>query len=471
MSNTRKVAYNTIIQIIARVIVTLVSLVALAYTARYLGVVGMGQYNLIFAYLGLFGVILDFGFFLLQVREITKTPERTQYIIGNILGLKLALSLVVFTSAYLVAIFIYHDPIIILGVLIGVVSQASLSYAQVPISLFQARLQMDRVALSNVITRLAYVGLIFWAINANLGVIGIVIAATVANVLALIIQMLLAWGQVPILPQWDLGYWWKFVKEAAPLGAAVVLATVYFRVDSVMLSLLKGNYEVGIYTTPYKIVEVVLTIPTIFMSSVFPVLTAAVLHSREAVVRVFRKAFDFSMLLGVPIVIGATMIATPLMTAIAGPEFSASGPVLQIIIWTTLLSFIGAVLTYTLIAAGKQILLTIPYIIAAVFNIVANLLVIPRYSYIGASYITVATELIVTVYAGVLVYRIFKLTPAWPVLIKAIIASIIMAGVMYWLGSVNLIINIVVAMVVYGVMILILRAIPREVLKELKLVR
>ncbi len=431
----------------------------------------MGKYNLIFAYLGLFGVVLDFGFFLLQIREIAKTPEREGYIIGNVMGLKLALSVIVFSAAYVAAIFLYHDPIITTGVLIGAISQASLSFALVPVSMFQARLQMDRVAITNIITRLIYIGLVVWAIRAGQGVMGIVVSATIANVTAFIIQTALIWPQRPIIPYWDIKYWWHFIKQAAPLGAVVVLATIYFRIDSVILSLMKGDYAVGIYTTPYKVVDVALSVPTIFMSSVFPILTKAWNENKEATFRIFRKAFDVSALLGFPIVVGTMVISTPLMVAIAGKDFAPSGLALQIIIWAVLMSFFGSVLNYTIIAAGRQAWLTLPYLVATVFNIAANIILIPRYSYIGASYITVATEALVMVYAGFLVFRLLRITPAWVVTLKALIASAVMAGVMYWLKLDNIILNILLGGAVYGATIVAIKAVPREMLRELKLIK
>src|SRR3990172_481030 len=191
-SATKKVAYNTVVQVISRVIITAISLVAIAYLTRYLGVSGYGQYTLIFAYLALLGVAVDFGFFLLQVREVTRHPGRESYVLGNVMGLKIALSLVVFGVGYILATAIYSDTTVQQGVLIGVLSQTALALLQVPISLFQARLQMRKVAIANIITRTVYLGLILWAVKNDLGLIGVLWVTAAANILALVGQW--AWA-------------------------------------------------------------------------------------------------------------------------------------------------------------------------------------------------------------------------------------------------------------------------------------
>lgn len=468
MSNTRKVAYNTIVQVISRALTTAISLVALGYLTRYLGVAGYGQYDLVFAYLALFGVMVDFGFFLLQVREITKQPERESYILGNVLGLKLALSAVVFAIGYGIALFVYHDPIITTGILIGSISQAALAWTQVPISLFQARLQMDKVALLNILSRAAYLAGIIWGVRAGWDVVGLVTSVTVINVVFFFVQMAMASPLAKILPQCDLKYWRHFLKEALPLGTAIVLASIYFSIDRVMLSVMKTTYEVGIYGTPYRVISVVLTFPTIFMSSVFPVMTRALDTSREHALRVFRKAFDFSALAAFPIAFGTLMVATPLMVLIAGKDFAPSGAALQWLIWATLLSFFGSVFNYTMIAAGRQRALTLPYLFAAIFNVVANWIFIPTYSYIGASVVTVLTELIVVLWVGAITYRSLQLTPAWVVTTKALVSAVVMALAIWFIDSPSLLINVGVGVVVYGGMILILRAVSPNILKELR---
>ena len=467
MSSTRKVAYNTVIQVVARAVTTVISLVALGYLTRYLGVAGYGQYDLVFAYLSLFGILVDFGFFLLQVRETTTHPDKEAYILGNILGLKLALSGLVFVVGCIGAFIIYDHPAITIGILVGSLSQAALAWAQVPIGLFQARLQMGKAAIMNILSRAAYLVGVLIGMNAGWGVVELVASVSVINLAAFFVQLAMARPLVRIVPQWDFGYWKKFIHEAMPLGVALVLATIYFSIDRVMLSVMKTTYEVGIYGTPYRVIGVVLTLPTIFMSSVFPIMTQALRQDRSRALRVFQKAFDFSGLAALPIAVGTTMVATPLMVLIAGHEFAASGAVLQWLIWASALSFFGAVFNYTTIAAGRQRSLTLPYLVATLFNIGANWIFIPYYSYMGAAVVTVATEVLVVVWTGWITFRATGLKPNWLVTAKAVLAGLAVVGALWWLGSSNLLINIGLGAAVYLAVILLLKTVPKDMIKEI----
>ena len=449
MTDSRRVAYNTAVQIISRLITAAASVFIVGYLARYLGVAGMGQYNLIFAYLGLFGVVVDFGFFLLQVREIVRRPGEESYILGNLLGFKLALGAVVFGASYAVSLWIYDDPVLTTGILIGAISQAAISLAHIPTSLFQARLEMQKAALVNVVSRLAYVGAIWWAIQQNSNIIGIIWMVSLVNVLALGWQFIWAGTSVKIKPQWDWRYWLSFVREAAPLGVITVLAMLYFRIGTVILSLFQDTYAVGLYTTPQKLLDVVLTVPVIFMSSVFPVLTLALKHDVSRAKTIFQKAFNAAMIMGFPITIGGSLLATPLMVMIAGSDYAASGPVLEALIWVTLLSFAGSVFNYTIIAAERQQALVAPYLVATLFNIVANYLLIPHYSYFGAVFTTIITELLVIIWVAIIVKREFKFLPHPNIVIRAAVCAGVMGVVLWQTEGVNLFIRIGLAGLAY----------------------
>lgn len=469
MSYTKRIAYNTAIQILARVITTGISIAVIGVLTRYLGVEGYGQYTLIFSYLSLFGVFVDFGFFLLQVREITKYPEREAEIMGSIFGLKLALSVIVFAIGYLVATFLYDDPAVVQGILIGSISQASLALQHIPNGYFQAHLRMQIAAALNVVARVAYIGLIVWAVQGDMGIAGLVWVTTAINLVIFLGQWLIVGRDMRLTPKVDFVYWKYFVMESLPLGIVVVLSMMYFKLDLVMLSLLKDEYAVGIYGTPYRVIEVLLTFPTIFMSSVFPVLTNALNENFEKAQSIFRRAFDFTALVALPIGFGTMAIATPVMVLITNStSFAPSGAVLSIIIWACVLSFFGAVFNYTVIAAGRQSILVWPYLVATIFNIVANIFIIPTYSYIGASYVMIATELLVISWVAWLTWKHCHLTPKLDVLFRAAAAAAVMyVLITFVLHLDSLVLNILIAGATYIGCAFLFRAVPPELIHKL----
>lgn len=467
MSNTRRIAYNTVVQVISRALTVGISLVTLGYLTRYLGVEGYGQYNVIFAYLALFGVMVDFGFYLLQVREIVSKPGKESYILGNILGLKLVLSVVVFTLAYLISRVVYDDPVLSMGILFGILSQASISFLHIPNSLFQARLQMQIVAIGNVFARLLYGVAIIWAVKSELPLVQLIGIVSAVNFLTFVAMMLVASRQIRVRPEFDITYWKQFLKEALPLGVSTVLAMLYFRIDTVILGYISGDFAVGIYSAPYKILDVILSLPVIFMSSVFPVMTQAIAQGPGNLQRIFDKAINYSIMAAAPIVAGAFWLSGPIILLLAGPEFELSIPVLRILVWVTAISFLGAVFTYTVIASGRQRILVIPYIVATIFNIVANIILIPKYSYLAAAYITIATEFVVTAWAGVLVYRTLQLSAPDPRWVKSIIAATGMIVVLSESGVTSLFVSIPLAALTYIVLLVALGGVPSGVIKHL----
>jgi O-antigen/teichoic acid export membrane protein len=467
MNDSKKVAYNTIVQVIARGITTLLSVVAISYMLRYLGVEGYGQYTLIFAYLALAGIFVDFGFFLLQIREIAKYPEREAEISGNVFGLKLVLCVVVFSLAYLASLIFYDNSVITTGILIGAFSQGAMALTLVPVSIFQARLQMQKVAVMNVFGRSLYLGLILWGVSSDIGLLGLLGAAAFANIAMWGLHWFWVNQLVRLVPRWDFKYWWYFIKQALPLGAALVLSTIYFKIDSIMLGAMQGNYAVGIYGAPYKIMEVVLSLASIFMASVFPVLTEALTISKERAQRIFQKAYEAMHLLAWPIIFGILAVGTPLMVLIAGEEFEPSGAALKVLIFAVGLSFIGGTFNHTLIASGNQRYLTLPYLAATIFNVVANWFFIPKYSYMGAAATTVATELLVVMVVLVLMIRVVGFVPTIKTPLKALGSAGVMFGVLWYAGIENLFINIALGGVVYVALILLTKAVDRQTIKEL----
>lgn len=69
-----------------------------------------------------------------------------------------------------------------------------------------------------------------------------------------------------------------------PYGIALFLGVIFFKVDTLFLSLMEdasvSDAIIGIYSIPMKIVEVGMMYGTIFLNSFLPVLTASISENR-----------------------------------------------------------------------------------------------------------------------------------------------------------------------------------------------
>jgi len=467
LSNTSKIAFNTAIQLVGKAVTVATSIVIVAYLTRYLGVAGYGDYATIFAYLGIFGVVVDLGLFVIGVREIAKHPDQEATILSNMLGLKIVFGLAIFALAYGITWGLPYSHVIRQGILLGAVSQFFISLNQVPLGSFQANLVMYKATISDVIARFLMLGLVWWFVGHNGTVLDMVLTVVAANIVAFGMNILLMRANYWLRPEFNLKEWGKIIKEALPMGIIMVLGAIYFRIDTLMLAGIKGSEAVGIYSAPYKILEVLLVVPSIFMSSVLPVITAAMNRSVADAQIIFQKAFNFLSITALPLVAGTVIASTQIMLLIAGGDFVASGPLLKILVIALGGSFINSVMIYTMIAADQQKQLLVPYLGATIFNIVANLIVIPHYSYWGAALVTVVTEIWVLLASGYLVLRKLKFKIKWRVFGLAFLSSVVMSGGLYFIRTENLIWLVVVGGVIYSSMMLLTKAVTKQELLEM----
>ena len=122
MRLSTKVAYNTIIQIISKIISTALGLVAIALITRYLGRVGFGQYTTIIAFLSFFGIVADLGLTLITAQMISQPGVDQDRILSNLLGLRLVTAIGFLGLAPLVILFFPYEPIIKIGVIVTTAS-------------------------------------------------------------------------------------------------------------------------------------------------------------------------------------------------------------------------------------------------------------------------------------------------------------------------------------------------------------
>ncbi len=480
MSLKRKIAYNTVAQITGRAINTVISIVAIGILTRYLGVAGFGNYTTVFAFVGLFSTLADFGFMLILLRELGAKKVSPEKAAGNVLSIRTIFAFAVYGLSFAVGWLLDYPLIVNLGIGIIALSMLWGTIQGTVIAILQANLRADKAVLGDVVSRLITLGLIIVFSRSQLGLLALLSAYPAGAFVGLIINAFYANQYVKLRFKFDKQYWRYLWSQSWPVGLASILAMVYFKIDSVMLSIMKTQVDIGIYGAPYKIYEVLLAFSALFIGVIFPIMSGYLAQQNlEKFRSAMQKSFDFMILLSVPLMVGAIILAKPIINIVAGSEFintstfSIAGysmtavTTLQVLAVTIILTYLTSIFNNMIIAAGKQRALLLPNLFFMILNVVLNLLLIPKFSYIGAGVATIITELCVLLINRRLLHSFISFRLSGSASVKAIIAGVAMALVMLSLRNSFIVFPLLAGCLIYCLVVVATKAVSKEMLREI----
>ncbi len=461
----RKIAFNTIISAGARIIGLALSLVIIGLISRYLGQDGFGYYSTILAFLFFFNSLADLGLYSICLREISRPKADEVKVISNAFTLKFVSGLFIFALSPII-VYLFPYPVEVkVGVLIGAVGFWLMSNQHVLIGIFQKYLRMDKVALAEVMGRLVQLGLVLFFVKYDFDFLYIVSALVFGSLVNFILLFLFGQKYIRISFEFDFKFWKSLLKESLPLALAIVFTMIYFKVDTIMLSLMKPVADVGIYNLAYKFLESLLFFPAMFVGLVMPLMSEYAFSAKKKFRKIIQRTSDILLIFAIPMVIGVIFLSENIVVLIAGPDFILSAGVLNILIVAAGIIFLGVLFSNMIIVLKKQKSLTYIYGAGVIVNLIANYIFIPKYSYYGAAWTTLLTELIVTI----LMLFVIKNIPSFRFVYKYVLAGLVMALVLYYFSSLPLFVLIILSIFVYfGVLFLIKGFSGREVLYLIK---
>ncbi len=475
----RAIAVNTIWMVGGKIATTFLSLVVTALLARSLGVYHYGEFITAFAFMAFFGVIADFGFFQILVREVAKNPEREPEITGNVFALRTLFAVVVYGAGAMLAWFFPYSQEVRLGIMVLALASFFLSINTTLIGVFQAHHQMFKAVAGDAISRIVLLVTIYLAVQSHWSLVGLLSLYVVANVVNLLITMLFIRRLVPLRFRFDWPAWRELFAEAWPLGVVTMLGIIYYRIDTVILSLLRSPADVGIYGAPYKMLDLLIVVPSIFMGNVFPAITRLLQTDKARVSWLIQAAFDTLMIVGFGMVAGLVVVAPAVIRLVAGPEFTTTTTIgfmghpitsveILILLSVALIPiFLGNLWGPIVIALGNQRSLIKPGVYAVVLNVLLNLVLIPRGSYLAAAIVTIITEVYIAIVWGVIAHRHFDFALRLGRVGKALLAAALMAVIIWPLRSSFILIPVASGIAVYGFLLVAFRAVPQQFLTRL----
>lgn len=234
----------------------------------------------------------------------------------------------------------------------------------------------------------------------------------------------------------------KHIKPALHVFVLNLIISIYVNLNTIMLGFMDGDFAVGLYTAANKLPHIVLSLVSSMGVVLLPRCSNLVATNRmDEFSRVCEKTTNLVLMMALPATFGLILLSYPIIQIFCGNDFIGAIPVLYwtspIILFIALTNVIGIQILYPL---GKEKIVIYSTIGGAIVNLILNILLIPRYSAVGAGISTFAAELMVLfiqLYVGrkYIPINIFKKDN-----LNYLLASIIMSFIVF--GAINLLDNI-----------------------------
>ncbi|KKS65014.1 MAG: Membrane protein involved in the export of O-antigen and teichoic acid [Parcubacteria group bacterium GW2011_GWC1_43_12] len=463
----RKIALNTIISSVARVLGTFISLATIGFITRYLDRAGWGEYSIISVFGGIFAVLADLGLYQVLVREISREGADENRIINNIFSLRLFGGLLIFAFAPLASLLFPYSSQLRWGILIGMIGFWLLNDIQVLVGVFQKRLRIDKIAIGELLGKLVQLGFIYLFIVLKFDFLWI--AATISfGAFANFAFVLFSVKKImPIKLEFDWPFWLEIWRKSYFLAISNILVTIYFSANALIISIFHPPDDVGIFRLSYKVLESLIFFPAMFAGLAMPLLSRAAHNDWPNFKKIFQIANNVLIITGIPLVLGGIVLSPRIIELLGGPNFPESMPVLAILMIAVGFIFFGTLFSYVLIALDKSRSLMIISSIGVILNLVLNFLFIPRYSYDGAAAITVLTEGLVTMLMAVSIFKIIGYLPSFKAGVKVLFASLIMAAAIWEFREQNVLILLIGGSLIYFCLLFLLKGISTREIKEI----
>lgn len=454
MTIVRRIARNTIALVIAELITKILAFIITIFIARHLLEADFGKYSFAFAFTSFFAIFSDLGLHVLTIREVARCGDRAHLYLGNVSLMKAALSCVAFILLAIIVSLTGFPPDITYAVYIVGAYVILNSFNQLFFSFFRAFEKMEYESIVRILEKIIIFAGVLMLVVGGYGLIPIVGMYLLANIVAFVVAGTILLKKIAV-PRFSMDY--AFMKdalrEALPFGITAIFVTIYFQIDTVMLSFMQGDAVVGWYNAAYQLIFGLMFIPGAFVGAIFPVMSRFHTSSPSSLWRLFRGAFKYLFISSLPIVIIGFLYAPEIISLLFGSAYEQSAVALQVLILVIPVIFLTSLLGPTLQAINWQRTVTSLTGVSALFNVGLNMIMIPLYSYVGASMATVLTEILGLIFLLYFLGRNTSITSLVHPLFQTLVAGL---GFFLFLYVIDMVLSVhwillsVVGILIYG---------------------
>lgn len=325
----------------------------LVVVTRHLGPADYGAFRTAQAYLSFVYLLANLGLPVVLLREMGfARPDRPQ-LLAAALGLRLVSALSFFAVAVACVWLLPWEPKVQSAVAVAASGFVALSLFDTLSAVFHVRLRQAGqlyAELSAALLLVAGAAVVAWAGGGVVALAGVLAASQ-------LLQLLVAWRAaarlLPVGLAWERSRWRSLLSAALPLGVANLLIVLYYRADTLLLSLLRPVAEVGIYGVASRLLDTAVGTAILFANLLSPLL-AARRHDPLQFRQLFGHGVDAVAVGGGAIALALALFGAEIAALIGGPAFAAAGPAVTILAFTFWLAAFSLLLRGAVTVIDRQ---------------------------------------------------------------------------------------------------------------------
>jgi O-antigen/teichoic acid export membrane protein len=401
-------------------------------------------------------------------RDAEDGASRIRAIYGNVLLLRLSLSLLAAALLVLAAWSTGRPPVMIGAIALGALGLIMYSVQGASEAMLSGFERLDIVSGVRVFYQLAFVvvgAVMLWI---GLGYYGLILA----NLLGIALITVMCWRAAKrqgILPgRAGLRDWPALLRASIPFGLIGFTLGLSYKFDSVLLNIFRGDAETGYYNAAYNLVFSTVVLSNVINTSLYPSLARQAASAPQSLPAIYERALRYLLVLALPIAGGTWALSDQIVPFLFTAAYMPAVPALQVVIWVVPLMFASEFLGYVVLVASAERAAARTVIVSTSFNVIVNLLVVPRFGFLGAAVMTVVTEaVLVGQYIWMLRSQMRRVN--WSqAIVRPLLAALAMGGLVLALRGLPLVLNVALSGLAYVGLLLLLGVVGRE---ELRFVR
>ncbi|MEI6288693.1 MAG: flippase [bacterium] len=451
--NSRNLAKNTTFYTMALAGQKALSFVYFILVARFIGVEDQGKFTFALSFTTIFAMFLDLGLTQIIIRETAKDKNKAEKYLAATVGFKIAASFFIYALVIvLVNIMGYSEltkNLVYVSGLVMLLDSFSLSFYGAIRGHQNLFYESIGVILNQIIVLAIGVVVIFM----HLGLIplmAVYLLGSLSNFIWSVFNLQKKFGvRVHALFDWPLTR--QLLLLSLPFAIAGIFSRIFSSIDVVLLSKMAGDRAVGIYSVAFRAAFALQFVAMAFSAAIYPAFSNYFAHEREKLSDLFVKSMYWLMFLAAPLSFGVISIADKAIVPIFGAQYADSVLPLQILMAALLLVFLCFPIGALLNACDRQRRHTINLGIVATFSFLANLFLIPIFSYVGSAYANFFSYLLLFILGIIVAGQIINYNKKF---LFISMAKIFLACIIMW-GAVDLIKDKVhfITAVVLGVLV------------------